>query len=53
LQVLSGNQNKPFIAKSIELDEKIPFISKLKRYASMSAHPEVYSFRTEEFKQAE
>ena len=28
-------------AKSNEIDERIPFISKLKRYASMTNHPEV------------
>jgi hypothetical protein len=40
-------------AKSIELDERVPFISKLKKYSSMTMHPEVNSFRPEEFKSAE
>jgi hypothetical protein len=35
------------------LDEKIPFISKLKRYASMTNHPEINTYKTEEFKNAE
>ena len=42
-----------FSAKSSELDEKIPFISKMKRYASMTNHPEINAYKTEEFKNAE
>jgi hypothetical protein len=34
-------------AKSNEIDERIPFISKLKRYASLTAHPEVNLCSTE------
>lgn len=40
-------------AKASELDERIPFISKLKRYASMTNHPEINSYRPDEFKTAE
>ncbi|CAD8190700.1 unnamed protein product [Paramecium pentaurelia] len=40
-------------AKAQELDEKIPFISKLKRYSSMTSHPEVNNYTTQEFRNAE
>jgi hypothetical protein len=40
-------------AKAGELDERIPFISKLKKYASMTTHPEISSYKTSEFKVAE
>ncbi|KAM3142663.1 hypothetical protein pb186bvf_005322 [Paramecium bursaria] len=40
-------------AKAQELDERIPFISKLKRYTSMTSHPEINSFKNEDFKAAE
>lgn len=39
-------KNTIFKAKSIELDEKIPFISKLKRYSNLTN-------KTEEFSKAE
>lgn len=31
-------------AKAQELDERVPFISKLKKYASMINHPEIGQF---------
>ncbi|CAD8166498.1 unnamed protein product [Paramecium pentaurelia] len=40
-------------AKAQELDERIPFISKLKRYSSMTSHPEINNFTTQEFCNAE
>lgn len=40
-------------AKAQELDERVPFISKLKRYASMTSHPEINNYSTHEFKTAE
>ncbi|CAD8082288.1 unnamed protein product [Paramecium primaurelia] len=40
-------------AKAQELDERIPFISKLKRYTSMTSHPEINNFTTQEFCNAE
>ncbi|CAD8112682.1 unnamed protein product [Paramecium sonneborni] len=40
-------------AKAQELDEKIPFISKLKRYSSLTPHPEINNFTTQEFCNAE
>ena len=40
-------------AKAQELDERIPFISKLKRYTSMTSHAEINSFKNEDFKAAE
>ncbi|CAD8112257.1 unnamed protein product [Paramecium sonneborni] len=40
-------------AKAQELDERVPFISKLKRYASMTNHPEISQFSTQDFKSAE
>jgi hypothetical protein len=40
-------------AKSSEIDERIPFISKLKKYASMTNHPEINYLQTEQFRKAE
>ncbi|CAD8205001.1 unnamed protein product [Paramecium pentaurelia] len=40
-------------AKAQELDERVPFISKLKRYASITNHPEISQFTTQDFKSAE
>ncbi|CAD8208003.1 unnamed protein product [Paramecium pentaurelia] len=40
-------------AKAQELDERVPFISKLKKYASMINHPEISQFNTQDFKYAE
>ncbi|CAD8117297.1 unnamed protein product [Paramecium sonneborni] len=40
-------------AKAQEIDEKIPFISKLKRYSSMTSHPEINNYTTQEFRNAE
>jgi hypothetical protein len=40
-------------AKSSELDEKIPFISKLKRYASMTSNPDIKNYGTSDFRNAE
>ncbi|CAD8115801.1 unnamed protein product [Paramecium sonneborni] len=40
-------------AKAQELDERIPFISKLKRYSSLTPHPEINNFTTQEFCNAE
>ncbi|CAK58015.1 unnamed protein product (macronuclear) [Paramecium tetraurelia] len=40
-------------AKAQELDEKIPFISKLKRYSSMTSHPEINNYTTQDFRNAE
>ncbi|CAD8210583.1 unnamed protein product [Paramecium octaurelia] len=40
-------------AKAQELDERVPFISKLKRYASMTNHPEISQYSTREYKFAE
>jgi len=40
-------------AKSNEIDEKIPFISKLKRYAAMSTKPELNYYNTDSFRRAE
>ncbi|CAK57483.1 unnamed protein product (macronuclear) [Paramecium tetraurelia] len=56
------NENQVFLyaaaalmlaAKAQELDERIPFISKLKRYSSMTSHPEINNFTTQEFCNAE
>ncbi|CAD8207174.1 unnamed protein product [Paramecium octaurelia] len=40
-------------AKAQELDERVPFISKLKRYASLTNHPEINQFSIQDFKSAE
>ncbi|CAD8208333.1 unnamed protein product [Paramecium pentaurelia] len=40
-------------AKAQELDERVPFISKLKRYASMTNHPEINQYSIQEYKFAE
>lgn len=40
-------------AKTIELDERIPFISKLKRYAAMTTYPDIRNFGTSDFRRAE
>ncbi|CAD8123798.1 unnamed protein product [Paramecium sonneborni] len=40
-------------AKAQELDERVPFISKLKRYASMTNHPEINQYSIQEYKYAE
>ncbi|CAD8104805.1 unnamed protein product [Paramecium primaurelia] len=40
-------------AKAQELDERVPFISKLKRYASMTNHPEINQYSIREYKYAE
>ncbi len=42
-----------FLAKANELDERIPFISKLKKYAALLSHPEINTYKTEEFRNAE
>jgi len=38
---LYGTAALMLAAKSCEVDSKIPFISKLKKYAAMTTHPEM------------